>query len=68
MCVCVCVCVFAMSALSLSLQDLLEFTETCLSVSTGEPSARDQLVQVALHLLTQHTTGTTLTTHLLTYW
>ena len=47
-------------------QDLLEFTEKCPSLSVGEGVARDQLVQVALHLLTQHTTGTTLTPHMLT--
>ncbi|CAI8007038.1 hypothetical protein GBAR_LOCUS5020, partial [Geodia barretti] len=45
--------------------DLLEFTKACPSLSVGETGAREQLVQVALHLLTQHTTGTTLTSHML---
>ena len=46
-------------------QDLLEFTKACPSLSVGETGAREQLVQVALHILTQHTTGTTLTSHML---
>ena len=45
------------------LQDLLQFTETY-SLSDSE-AARDQLAQVALHLITRHTTGTTLTTDML---
>ena len=49
----------------LYLQDLLEFTKACPSLSVGETGAREQLVQVALHILTQHTMGTTLTSHML---
>ena len=46
------------------LQDMLQFSESC-PLSSSEVTW-DQLVQVALHLLTQHTTGTNLTIQMLT--